>query len=76
MLTNLAFEAFDLNVVNYIKEKIKSYCVLMERAEVTIMVKHNMADYNIHQAMLDFMALRIDKVVFFWSKSSIQPLCC
>ena len=38
------------------------------------MVKHNMAYYNIHQAMLDFMALRMDKVVLFWSKSSIQPM--
>ena len=63
MLAGLAFEAFDLNVANFVKEKTKALCMLMERAASGILAQHNAVGYHKHQAVLDFIALKPDNIV-------------
>ena len=56
MLAKLAHEAFDLNLLDAAKEKTVSLCVLLERVTAGIMAKHDIEGYDVHQAVLDFVA--------------------
>ena len=64
MLASLTYEAFDLNLLDFVKEKTMALCILMERAAAGIMAQHNVKNYDVHQAVLDFTALEPDKVMW------------